>query len=177
VEAWALGDRPDRLSRARRYSCADAGPPEVAARLQAFYTRKPDTAGGAGQAVLVRSAIEAVQPSLVPFKGDCPAILFTQWTAASLRRPGAPEPPVTSAHVSYLPTQGQMEALGLRPVTEGGNVWLLLPRDDGIFLESRTVDGLPLTTDAQICLDLLRAGHAGAAEAAALREWEGFCRV
>jgi hypothetical protein len=70
-----------------------------------------------------------------------------------------------------------METLELRPVTEGGNVWLLQPRDEGIFLESQTRQDLPLTTDAQTCLDLQAAGVDGAEAAAALRSWDGFCRA
>jgi hypothetical protein len=40
------------------------------------------------------------------------------------------------------------------------------------------VEGLALTTDAQICLDLQSAaGTASSAAAAeALRAWDGFCR-
>ena len=45
-----------------------------------------------------------------------------------------------------------------------------------MFLETQTVKGLPLATDAQIYLDLLKTGLRGPDQAAALRQWEGFCR-
>ncbi len=175
VDAWMAADRPERRLRPSRFSSAGADPSEVARRLHDFYGRKSGTAGGSGEAVMVRSAIEAVQPSLVPFKGACPAILFTQWTAAKLRGAVLSGAPVTGAYVSYLPTQRQMESLGFSPVSEGGDVWLYLPADEGVFLESTWVDDLPLTTDAQVCLDLQRAGQGGQEAGTALRKWEGFC--
>ena len=46
----------------------------------------------------------------------------------------------------------------------------------GIFLETQTVQDLPLATDAQIYLDLQNTGLRGPDQAAALRQWEGFCR-
>jgi hypothetical protein len=55
-------------------------------------------------------------------------------------------------------------------------VWLLLPDDEGVFLETRTIQGLPLASDAQIYLDLQKTGLRGPDQAAALRNWEGFCR-
>ena len=80
-------------------------------------------------------------------------IAFTQWIAASLRHPYT-EPVVTSAYVARLPEAATLERLGLRPVTDAGKVWLLLPDDEGVFLETRTIQGLPLASDAQIYLDL-----------------------
>jgi hypothetical protein len=180
LDAWAAGDRPDRLGNPTRFSCSDASPVEIARRLQDFYSRKVEPGASPVEARVVGSALEAVQRSLVPFKGACPALLLTHEIAASLRCPQVSKGTVAvaAAYVSYLPTQRQMETLGLRPVTEGGNVWLFLPRDEGIFLETQTVDGLTLTTDAQICLDLQASGAAGSvpATAEALRAWEGFCR-
>jgi hypothetical protein len=152
----------------------------VARQLSDLYsgkTQDSDNGAGSGDARLVHSAFEAIRPWMGPLKGSIPALLLTQGIAAALRCPAAPAASVTSAHVSYLPTPRQMEALGLRPVTDGGNVCLYLPRDEGFFLEFQTVQGLPLTTDAQICVDLLRGSHGGAAAAETLREWEGFCRV
>ena len=40
----------------------------------------------------------------------------------------------------------------------------------------RDVGGIPLATDAQIYLDLQKTGLRGPDQAAALRNWEGFCR-
>jgi hypothetical protein len=38
------------------------------------------------------------------------------------------------------------------------------------------VQDLPLTTDAQMCLDLHATGGDADEATAALRAWEGFCR-
>ena len=69
-----------------------------------------------------------------------------------------------------------MERLGLRPVNDAGKVWLYVSKDEGIFIETQTVKDLPLVTDAQIYLDLQNTGLRGPDQAAALRQWEGFCR-
>ena len=103
------------------------------------------------------------------------AIAFTQWLAASLRHPYT-EPVVTSAYVARLPEAATLERLDLRPVTDAGKVWLLVPDDEGIFLETRTTQDLSLATDAQIYLDLQKTGLRGPDQATALRHWEGFCR-
>jgi hypothetical protein len=42
--------------------------------------------------------------------------------------------------------------------------------------ETQTRNNLTLVSDAQIYLDLQRTGLRGPDAAAALREWEGFCR-
>lgn len=98
-------------------------------------------------------------------------IAFTQWIAGWLRHPYT-EPVITSAYVSRLPDDAALEKLGLRPVTDGGKVWLYL----GICRETQTVKDLPLVSDAQIYLDLQRTGLRGPEQAEALRNWEGFCR-
>jgi DNA-binding MarR family transcriptional regulator len=125
------------------------------------------------------------------------SLAFTQWIAAWLRRPRV-EPEITSAYVSRLPDVAELAALGLRPVEEGGRLWLYVPEDDGLFSETQGqppavsqervpqnrlseaapeiwASPLTLTTDAQIYLDLQRTGLRGPDAAAALREWEGFC--
>jgi hypothetical protein len=43
-------------------------------------------------------------------------------------------------------------------------------------LEIQKVSGLPLVSDAQIYLDLLKTGLRGPDQAEALRNWEGFWR-
>jgi hypothetical protein len=176
LDAWAGGDRPDRLANPSRF-CTDLAPMEIARRLHDLYSRKPHPDGRSATPIMVGSALEAVQRSLIPFKGAFPPLLFTQGIAATLRCPHAPPALATSAYVSYLPTQGQLDTLELRPVTEGGNVWLFLPRDEGIFLESQTAQDLPLTTDAQMYLDLQAAGVGGDDATAALRSWNGFFRT
>lgn len=69
-----------------------------------------------------------------------------------------------------------LESIGLRPVDEAGKVWLHVPADEGVFLETQPIQELPLASDAQIYLDLLKTGLRGPDQAAALRNWEGFCR-
>jgi hypothetical protein len=102
-------------------------------------------------------------------------VAFTQWIAGWLRHPYA-EPVVVSAYASHLPSDKLLETIGLRPVTEAGNLWLHVPDDEGVFLEIQKVSGLPLVSDAQIYLDLLKTGLRGPDQAEALRNWEGFCR-
>jgi hypothetical protein len=102
-------------------------------------------------------------------------LAFTQWIAAWTRHPYT-EPVVCSAYVERLPDAATLEQLGLRPVTEGGKLWLHVPDDEGILTETQTHNDLTLATDAQIYIDLKRTGLRGPEAAAALREWEGFCR-
>jgi hypothetical protein len=70
---------------------------------------------------------------------------------------------------------GHLDQLGLRPVTEGGKLWLHVPDDEGLLTETQTSGPLNLATDAQIYLDLQRTGLRGPDAATVLREWEGFC--
>jgi hypothetical protein len=102
-------------------------------------------------------------------------IAFTQWIGGWLRHPYT-EPVVTSAYVARLPDVTTLERLGLRPVNDAGKVWLYVPTDEGVFLETQTVKDLPLASDAQIYVDLQSTGLRGPDQAAALRQWEGFCR-
>lgn len=103
------------------------------------------------------------------------SLAFTQWIAAWTRHPYT-EPVLCSAYVERLPGAATLEQLGLRPVAEGGKLWLHVPDDEGILTETQTRSDLNLVTDAQIYLDLKRTGLRGPEAAAALREWEGFCR-
>jgi hypothetical protein len=102
-------------------------------------------------------------------------IAFTQWVSASQRHPYT-EPVVISPYVSRLPDAVDLDKLGLRSVTEGGQLWLHVPDDDGLLTETQTTGPLNLGTDAQIYRDLQRTGLRGPDAATALREWEGFCR-
>jgi hypothetical protein len=103
------------------------------------------------------------------------SVLFTQWIAGWLRRPYT-EPVIVSAYVATLPDEAWLAELGLRPVNEGGRLWLHVPDDEGIFFETQTVRDLPLATDAQIYLDLLKTPLRGPEQAQALRDWDGFSR-
>jgi hypothetical protein len=102
-------------------------------------------------------------------------LAFTQWLAAWTRHPYA-EPVVCSAYVVRLPEAATLDQLGLRPVPEGGKLWLHVPDDAGPLSETQNRGGLTLVTDAQIYVDLKRTGLRGPEAAAALWEWEGFCR-
>lgn len=103
------------------------------------------------------------------------SLAFTQWIAAWLRHPFT-EPPLVSAYVSRIPDASTLKELGLREVTEGGKLWLHVPEDEGIFLETQTCQRLTLTTDAQIYLDLQNCGLRAPEAGDALRGWEGFCK-
>jgi hypothetical protein len=104
-----------------------------------------------------------------------PHFAFTQWIAAWLRHPFT-EPPVVSLYVPQLPSDDILHELGLRPVSDAGRVWFHIPADEGVFLEKRFADDLPVVSDAQIYLDLQKTGLRGPEQAQALREWPGFCR-
>ncbi len=101
-------------------------------------------------------------------------VAFTQWIAAWARHPYT-EPVVCSAYIARLPEAAALDQLGLRPVDEGGKLWLLVPDDEGIFAEARVKNDRPLVTDAQIYLDLQRTGLRGPEAASELRQWSGFC--
>lgn len=102
-------------------------------------------------------------------------IAFTQWIAAWVRHPHT-EPVVCAAYLPRGLDPTELETLGLRRVAEGGKLWVHEPSDAGPLLETQVRGGLTLTSDAQIYLDLLRTGLRGPEAAAAMREWEGFCR-
>ena len=102
-------------------------------------------------------------------------LAFTQWSAAWTRHPYT-EPAVCSAYVDRPLGAVALDELGLRPVSDGGKLWLHTPDDEGLFTETQHRGGLTLVSDAQIYLDLQRTGLRGPDAASALREWEGFCR-
>lgn len=147
LDAWAESDDFGRRVTTQRYSALSGNPVELATKLQSELTSEPE-----------------------PMQ-----LAFTQWVAAWLRHPYT-EPPVISAYISRLPSRELAERIGLRPVSDAGRVWLHVPNDAGVFLEGQTVQNLPLVTDAQIYIDLLKTGLRGPDQAQALREWEGFCR-
>ena len=66
-----------------------------------------------------------------------------------------------SAYVRSFPTGEVLKKLGLREVTGGGALWLIVPRDRGVFQATQSVNGFELVCDAQIYLDLLKAGLEG----------------
>lgn len=102
-------------------------------------------------------------------------IAFTQWFAANLRFP-CTEPPVLSVYLRSFPDDQILTGLRLREVSAGGNIWLIIPVEPGVFQAQRRVQGLPMVSDVQIYLDLIHAGLRGPEQARELRKWEGFCR-
>jgi len=112
--------------------------------------------------------------------GEKSRLAFTQWSAAEYRHPYA-EAPVVSAYCDQFPTEEEAAQWHLDPVEQGGRLWLLVPQDEGVFLETQPpVDrpqwNMQLVSDVQIYLDLLQVGLRGPDAAKALREWKGFCQ-
>ena len=103
------------------------------------------------------------------------SVAFTQWLAAWCRVPYA-DVLIAAAYVSRLPSTAELEALGLYPVDDGGQLWLHVPDDEGLFLETQVQKDLTLTTDAQIYVDLQQSPLRGPDQARALRDWENFCK-
>lgn len=128
--------------------------------LRQYSTLEPE------RRTIARQLIEKAQGNTV----------FTQWFAASLRFPYA-DVNVVTAYRRRLLTDEEERALNYRQVDEGGKVWIAIPRDDGVFLNTTQVEGFSLVSDAQIYLDLIHAGLRGPDQAKALREWKGFCRT
>lgn len=98
--------------------------------------------------------------------------VFTQWFAANLRQ-AYTDTPVVSAYVGEAAALNRIPA---RTVPTGGNLWIIVPHDDGPLRETREADGFRLACDAQIYLDLLGAGGRGPDHAQVLRQWSGFAR-
>jgi hypothetical protein len=159
LDAWADADDWKKRGVLRQYSWLGQGKDALARRLYARLALSPDdpTEGAAAAALA----------------GNIP--VFTQWFAAQLRFPYA-ELEIVSAYVRELPHAEVIKDLGLREVSNGGALWLIVPRDHGVFQATQTVNGFELVCDAQIYLDLLKVGFRGPDQAEALRQWEGFRR-
>jgi hypothetical protein len=59
----------------------------------------------------------------------------------------------TMAFIAELPTNLPEQA-GLKEVNSGANVTLLIPYDEGVFNDVRSIDGLPVVCPIQLYLDL-----------------------
>jgi len=99
-------------------------------------------------------------------------VAFTQWFAAWLRRPHT-IPAVVSAYVNQ---RKFLEIIPARKVNTGGNLWLIIPEDDGVLLGTQESQDFPLVSDVQIYLDLLQVEQRGPEQAAELRAWDRFAR-
>lgn len=102
-------------------------------------------------------------------------MVFTQWFAAN-RRYAFTQAPVCSVYRKKSLSLEEQSQCGLQQVSKGGMLWLIIPRDSGVFQCSQRVEKYSLVSDAQIYLDLMKVGMRGPDQALALREWEGFCR-
>jgi hypothetical protein len=158
LDAWADADNWKKRGVLRQYSWLGPGKDALARHLYAQLALSPqDLAEGDGAALV----------------GSIP--VFTQWFAAQQRFPYA-EFEIVSAYVREFPRAEVMKGLGLREISNGGVLWLIVPQDHGVFQATQTVNGFELVCDAQIYLDLLKVGFRGPDQAKALRRWEGFRR-
>lgn len=99
---------------------------------------------------------------------------FTQWIAGWLRRPYT-MPVIVSAYVKSVPDKEIIEQkLHARRVSSGGNIRLIIPKDEGVFDFEQIIKGLKLVSDVQIYLDLVKAGLRGDDQAKALAESPDF---
>jgi len=124
---------------------------------------------------LLESDLETIAKNLASVFPSNEPLAFTQWFAANFRRPYT-VPPVVTAYVGRFPGESVERELRARRVSDGGILWLAVPKDDGVFRETQRVGELTLVCDAQIYLDLLHAGLRGPEQAKELRSWEKFGR-
>ena len=62
------------------------------------------------------------------------------------------------------------DSLGWKPVATGANVSLLMPYDEGVFFESRNIEGAQSAAPVQIYLDLQNFRGRGQEAAQAIRK-------
>jgi len=122
---------------------------------------------------LLTADLEEIARRLVKAFPSGGQLAFTQWFAANFRHPYT-TPPVVSAYVSSWLDEATENQLRARRVVDGGTLWLIVPKDDGVFRETQRVGEFVLVCDVQIYLDLLQVGLRGPDQAQALREWPGF---
>lgn len=122
--------------------------------------------------VLVSDPLELAEKLKEALRDDPP--VFTQWFAGWLRHPYT-IPVIVTAYVKKAPDEALIkEKLLGRPVSFGGGLRLVLPKDEGVAHPSQTVRGFELVSDVQIYLDLLQAGLRADEQAAELRRWPDF---
>ncbi|MEI6516015.1 MAG: hypothetical protein WCO77_08560 [bacterium] len=102
------------------------------------------------------------------------AIFESQNPASSLRTLLSVEGEVVkinqqTGEVGGVCISGKPDGHGARRITVD-------PPLPGVFQTVQRVDDFPLVCDAQIYLDLIRAGLRGDDQAKALRGWKGFCK-
>jgi len=89
------------------------------------------------------------------FTGLAAAWFYTRHTAFRL----------ATAYLASPPERALLDAIGLYEDERGANTWLVMPNDEGVFWETRLVDGLRCTHPLQAYLDL-KAHPERASEAA-----------
>jgi hypothetical protein len=168
LDAWAASDNFDARTRSVHFATEERSPLEVAHTLRAWT------------------------------KSQNVQIAFTRQFAAGLRHPESAtaesdEDSVT-AYVSSMPdanalAQMDLQATDADATPSMGGLWLHVPDDEGVFLETQPsyrfvsilqqhLDlDLPLASDAQVYLDLLKSTPQGIEQARKLRAWERFCTV
>lgn len=75
-------------------------------------------------------------------------------------------------YLKGAPPASLLEKLGFREGEEGANVWLVLPKDEGVFLGEKRREGVRCVSPVQVYLDL--KGHPERAEEAAERLREQY---
>jgi len=125
---------------------------------------------------LLTSDLEEIARRLATALPASGQLAFTQWFAANLRHPYT-TPPVVSAYVSSWLDEAAEKELRARRVVDGGVLWLIVPKDEGVFRETQRVGEFVLACDVQIYLDLLQVGFRGPDQAQALRDWPGFWKT
>ena len=76
----------------------------------------------------------------------------------------------TDVHMYAQNVDALISALDLEPVEFGGNVYLITPKDDAVFRDVRTIDGISVVSDLQLYLDLYNHPQRGKEQAEAIRE-------
>ncbi len=150
LDAWVATDDWRKRTTVHQFSVLSNRPDEIAATIRDLFQPKQPEPGARERANVV----------------------FTQWFAGWLRFPYTIPPVVTA----YLPDNRLLDAIPFRGVNSGGNLWLVVPEDEGVFHDAREWKGFLLASDVQIYLDLLQVGQRGPDQAAELRRWEGFAR-
>ena len=81
---------------------------------------------------------------------------------------------LTTLYLSH--TLEDPEQLDLRPVEKGANVWVVVPRDEGVFFAGESIDGIRCVHPVQVYIDLLsqpeRAKDAAAHVRSTLLNWQ-----
>ncbi|MFO7654127.1 MAG: type IV toxin-antitoxin system AbiEi family antitoxin [Candidatus Krumholzibacteriia bacterium] len=61
---------------------------------------------------------------------------------------------LTTMYVAERPASEMLETLGFREEERGANVWLVVPKDEGVFQGAAERDGIPCVHPVQVYLDL-----------------------